>query len=316
MMLLVNLVLFIVSFFVLVKSAEYGIKYSSKVARVFHLSEFIVSFFVVSLISCSPEATISIISALNGIPEFGLGTLIGSNVADLALVFGIVALFSKNGVVVKSEILKSDLFYLVLLLVPLIVGYDGHLSQIDGIILILSGAIFFFTLYTQRTRFKKVFNGVHSKEWIVNFLLLIISICFMVVGAYYTVEYGVNLAQDIGIPSFFIAITLVAIGSCVPELIFSIKAVTSNHEELALGDVFGTVIIDATFLVGILALISPFSFNPMIIYVTASMMFLAGVLVIFFLRSEKILTKNEGIYLLLFYILYLIIESILNGRIV
>nr|MBA4404817.1 hypothetical protein [Nanoarchaeum sp.] len=311
-MLVINLILFFVSLFVLIKSAEHAVNYSSKVARAFHISEFIVSFFIISVISVFPEATVSIVSAIQGIPEFGLGTLLGSNVADLSLVFGIVALFSIKGITVKSEILKNNLLYLVLLLVPIVLGFDGHFSRLEGILLVLSGIVFFVTLSFESKMFKKHTKKIKNKKWLKNLGLLVLSLAFLIGGAYYTVKFGVDFANDVKIPPFLIALTIVAIGTCLPELIFSLRAVKTKHEELALGDILGTVITDATILIGILALINPFSFNPMIIYVTGTMMFLAGLLSIWFVKSGKVLTKKEGIYLLLFYIVSLIIEFLVN----
>jgi cation:H+ antiporter len=309
-MLLLNLALFIVSLFILVKSADYAVGYSSKIAKTFRISEFLVSFLVVAVISTSPEATVSIVSAIQGVPEFGLGTLIGSNVADLSLVFGLVALFSLNGVKVKSEILKKDMFYLILLLIPLVLGFDGNLSRIDGIVLILSGATFFITLSIEGHIFKKVSDEPRNRKWRKNLILLAVSLAFLITSAYYTVEFGIDFANDAGMPPFLVALTMVAIGTCLPELIFSLKAVKKNHDELALGDVLGTVIMDATVIIGIVALISPFSFDPKIIYVTGSMMFIAGVLVISFIKSGKVLSKKEGVYLLMFYVVSLIVEFI------
>jgi cation:H+ antiporter len=311
-MILLNLALFLASLFVLVKSADYAVRYSSRIAKIFRISEFIVSFFIVAVISAFPEGTVSIISAIKGIPEFGLGTLLGSNVADLLLVFGIVALFSMNGITVKSAILKKDLFYLILLLVPIIVGFDGNMSRADGIILILSGAIFFITLSIESKLFKKKFNEVKDHKWILNSILLLISLAFLLASAYYTVKFGVDFANDVRIPPFLVALTIVAIGTCLPELIFSLKAVKRGHDALALGDILGTVITDATILVGVIALIRPFDFNPLIIYVTGTIMFLAGAIVISFIKSGKVLSKKEGIYLLMFYILALIIEFVAN----
>ena len=143
-MIIYNLILFLAFLFVLIKSADYATHYSSKLAKIFRLSEFIVSFFIVAVISAFPEGTIAIVSAVKGIPEFGMGTLIGSNVADLALVFGIVALVAAKGVSVKSEILKKDFFYLALLLFPVLLGLDGRFSRIEGILLVLAGLSFFF----------------------------------------------------------------------------------------------------------------------------------------------------------------------------
>jgi cation:H+ antiporter len=316
-MLLLNLLLFIASLAVLVKSADYAVKYSSRLARAFHISEFIVSFFIIAVISVSPEATVSIVSALQGIPEFCLGALLGSNVADLSLVFGVVAIFSAKGVKVKSDILKNDLLYLVLLFVPIVLGFDGNLSRVDGFLLVLSGVVFFITLSIESKMFKRKFDDSNAKKdhnhrWVKNTLLLLVSLAFLITGAYYTVKFGVDFAVDVSLPPFLVALTMVAIGTCLPELIFSLRAVKTRHDELALGDILGTVITDATIIVGVIALINPFSFNPMIIYVTGTMMFIAGVLAIAFIRSGKVLTKKEGIYLLMFYIASLIIEFIVN----
>jgi len=309
-MVLVNLALFLGSLFVLVKSAEYCTMRSSSLARFLHISEFVVSFFVVALISTFPEATVSILSAIEGMPQFGLGTLFGSNVADLTLVFGIVALLSNKGVHVKSEILKEDFLYLFLLMIPVLLGFDGEYSRVDGFIMVLCGLFFFFTLSIESHIFKKQYNGIKSKEFFKDLALLMLGLVVLLVSAYYTLEFGVDFANDVHIPPVLVGLTVISIGSCLPELLFSIKAVKSNHEALALGDILGTVITDATIIFGIVCLISPFSFNPILVYITGSAMFLAGILVIIFITSGKILTKKEGAYLLFFYIIYLIVEFI------
>jgi len=311
-MLLVNLILFLFSLFILIKSAEYTVRFASRIARVFRISEFIVSFFLISIISCFPEATVSIISSFNGVPEFGLGALLGSNVADLCLVFGLVAVFSKNGITVKSAILKNNLLYLFLLLVPIILGLDGHFSRADGILLVLCGAAFFVTLSFQSRMFTKKFNHAKNHRWIMNLFLLILCLAFLIASAYFTVDFGVLLANELQIPAVLIALTLVSIGTCMPELVFSLKAVRSGHDGLALGDLLGTVIIDATIIIGILALISPFNFNPNIIYFTGLTMFFASGLVILFIKSEKVLSRKEGVYLLIVYVLSLIMEFVIN----
>src|SRR3989344_5691512 len=164
----INLILLFAALIVLAKSAEYAVRYSSRISRVFHISEFVVSFFIVSVISVSPEATVSIISAIKGVPEFGLGALLGSNVADLFLVFGIVALFSRKGITVKSEILKNDFFYLILLLVPLVLGFDGYLSRADGIVLVISGIVFFITLSIESKMFRKKKNSSKNHKFTKN----------------------------------------------------------------------------------------------------------------------------------------------------
>jgi cation:H+ antiporter len=301
-----------VSLFILVKSAHYAVIYSSRVAKIFHISEFIIGFFLVAFIAILPEATIAIISAINGIPEFGLSTLFGSKVADLSLVFGIIAIFSIGGIKIKSEVLKKNFFYLILLLIPIILGFDGHLSRLDGMILVLSGLIFFLTLYIQNGRVKMNFRSVWNKEVAKSLFFVFLSLAVLITSSHYIVKFGVNLSNDLMIPAFFIAITFIAISTCLPELIFSLNAVRTKRYELALGDILGSVVIDVTIIIGIIALLNPFSFNSSIVYVTGTMMFLAGLLVVRFISTGKVLSKKEGIYLVMFYILSLMIEFMVN----
>ncbi|NTV23527.1 MAG: sodium:calcium antiporter [Nanoarchaeota archaeon] len=307
-----SLGLLIVSLFGLVKSAQFATKYASRLARKFHMSEFVLSFFIVAVISTFPEAAVSIISAFKGVPQFGLATLLGSNVADLTLVFGIVALFSPNGIAVKSQLLRKDFLYLFILIFPVLLGIDGHLSRADGVLLILSGLFFFFTLYMDMKKFRKEATRHPDHSLVKSLLFLICSLVALFISAHYTVEFSAAFAKGIGLPDIIVGLIVVSIGTCLPELLFSIKSVETNHDSLALGDILGTVIIDATIIIGITALIRPFDFSPSLVYITGSAMFLAGMLTIHFIRSDKILTKKEGLILLLFYLIFLLFEFLVR----
>ncbi len=311
-MIVINLILSLVFLFILIKGADYSIKYSSRLARHLHFPEFIVSFFIIAVISVLPEATISIISAIKGEAGLGLGTLLGSNVADLTMVFGIVALFSSRGIKVRSKILQNNFVYLILLLFPLILGFDGQFSRIDGIILILAGIIFFVRIYFESNKFRRKFNHVSKGSFFKSFVFLIASLGILLLGAFFTVKYTVDFANDVKMPAILIGITILAFGTCLPELAVSIKAVKKNRDEVALGDILGTVITDATIVLGIMALISPFSYNPPDLYITGTAMFLAGVFVTIFMKSDRSINKKEGLILIIFYIIYVLMEFIIN----
>lgn len=311
-MIIINLLLFLLALFILVKAAEYSTSYSSKIAGIFHLSEFLVSFFIVAVISVFPEGTISIFSAVNNVPQFGLGTLLGSNVADLTLVFGVVALISGRGIRVRSVILKRDILYLLLLVFPVILGLDGEYSRVEGVLLMATGLFFFFTLSIEGHMFKVHIEKLRDKSVIKKIFFLLISLGILLISGYYTVEFGVRFANEIGVPAILVSLTIVSVGSCLPELMFSIKAVKANHDALAMGDIMGTVITDATIVLGIMILIRPFYFNPMLIYITGAAMILAALLIILFVTTGRLITKKEAILLLVFYAFYLIVEFIGN----
>lgn len=311
-MVILNLLLFLIFLIILLKSADYAVLFSTRISRSLKFPEFMVSFFIVAFISVLPESTISIISAIKGEPGLGLGTLIGSNIADLTIVFGIVSLFSRTGIKVKSTILSNNLIYLILVLFPLLLGFDGYFSQVDGAILVLVGLLFYYKLFKDRNKFKRKLNNNQNHPFFKSLIFLIVSLTVIIFSAYLTVKYSVNFAYDLKIPAIFIGSTIIALGTCLPELIFSIKAVRKNRDSLALGDLLGTVITDATIIFGIVCLISPFSYNIFSIYLLCGGMFLAGISVMFFMKTGKILTKNEGALLIFAYIIYLFLEFFIN----
>jgi len=311
-MIIVNLGLAILFLIILVKFAGYAIKYSSKIARALHLPEFIVSFFIIAVVSVLPEATISIMSAINGNSQLGLGTLLGSNIADLTLVFGIVALASSGGIKVQSKILRKNTFYLILLAFPLLLGVDGELSRLDGGILVIIGGLFFYKLYSESKRFSKKFGDSKREPFMKNLVLLIVCLLVILASAFFTVKYAEKFAYDIKIPAMLIGITVLAIGTCLPELAFSLKAVRKNHDDLALGDILGTVIADGTIILGIVALIQPIVYNPPSMCLLGGALFLGSVFTISFMRSDKKIDKKEGLILIFFYIIFLILQFILN----
>jgi len=311
-MIILNLILFFLALVILMKSGDFCASYSVKVAKIFHLSEFLISFVIVAVISTLPEGTIAILSAIENTPGFGLGTLLGSNVADLTLVFGIIVLFSRKGVYARSEIMKKNMFYLLLLIFPVVLGLDGNFSRIDGILLVCIGIFFFFTLSIESHIFGLNREKFKEKAVYKDIAILLISLAILIISANYTIQFGINFANEIGLPAVLISLTFVAIGTCLPELVFSIKAVKANHDGLAIGDILGTVITDATIMLGIMAVIQPFSVEKAVIYVTGFSMVIAALVIISFIETGKMLTKKEGIFLIFFYMIYLFAEFAVN----
>jgi len=308
---IIFLVLLTFSLFLVIRSTDFAIRYSSKLAESFHLSKYVVGFIIVAVISILPEAFISITSALDGIPSFGLGVLFGSNVADLTLVFSLVVLVSGRNLKVESKIIKNRFLYICMIFLPIILGLDGHYSKIEGLTLIIVGLLFFFyVLKDSRTEDDSKKGNFLAKDMI----LLIVSMAVLILGANMTVKYGVDLANNLHISPILIGMFVVGLGTTLPELFFSIKAAKKNHDGLALGDILGTVIADATILVGIAAVINPFYFEPRIIYVTGFFMLIAITLLLNFMKTGKKLTKKEAILLILFYLIFVTTELLIGFK--
>jgi cation:H+ antiporter len=299
------LVIFFISLVFLIKSSNYAISYSSKIAKDLRLSRYLTGFIVVSFISILPEFFISILSAIQGVPSIGLGTLIGSNVADLSLVFAIVIFATQKEIKVDNVILKYDYLYLVAMIMPLIFGINGYFSRLEGIILLITGSSFYYFLLKKE---RLVFKGTRYKFSYKNLVLLIGSMLILLGSAHFVVHSGIEIAKFFNINPTLIGVFFIALGTTLPELFFSIKAVKNNRSGLALGDVLGNVLSDATIVIGIIALIHPFSFNPKIIYLTGVSMFLSAALLLYFMKTQKKITKKEGFYLFVFYLVFAALE--------
>ena len=316
---MLNLLFLAISLFLVIKSSSYAIKHASNLAHILKLPKYVVGFMVVAVISILPETFIAINSALGGIPSFGLGTLFGSNVADLTLVFTIIILTTVVGLRVNSKILESNKWYPFFIALPIFAGIDGYYSRPEGVFLIIAGGIFYYLTfkrnhhdYSTAEEHSPIHNH-NSRNILKNIGFLGLSMAVLLFGSHLTVKYGVSFAQFLKINPILIGMFVVGLGTTLPEMIFSIKAVRNKDNCLALGDILGTVISDATIAVGIVALISPFSFPVRIIYITAMFMVLASILLFHFMRTGKILTKKEAFLLLGFYIVFVIVEYLVNS---
>ena len=180
-----NLFIFIVSLFMVIKGATLATKHASKLAENFHLSKYTVGFIIIALISILPETFIAIDSAIEGVPEFGLGVLFGGNVADLTLVFAIIILFAGRGLKIESKILKNNKIFPLLLLLPIILGINGNFSRIEGLALIVTGGIFYYMSLRDGTDGVLIRN--EEKSRFKSSVMLLFSMGLILVGSHFTV---------------------------------------------------------------------------------------------------------------------------------
>jgi len=307
-----NLFIFIVSMFLVIKGAAMATKYSAKLADAFNLSKYVIGFIIVAVISILPETFISINAALNGMPSFGLGVLFGSNVADLTLIFAIIILIAQRGIKIESKILKNSYTYPLLLLLPLILGVNGNYSRMEGLALILTGSVFYFMVFKNGAEANVLPKTNQENHYIKNILYLLGSMLILLIGAHFTVTSATALATLLKINPLLIGMLVVGVGTTLPELFFSLKAVKKQDDDLAIGDILGTVLADATIVVGIVALINPFSFPSKIIYITGLFMVGASIITLYFMRSGQTLSKKESYFLFMYWLVFVLSEFIAN----
>ncbi|MBU2036880.1 sodium:calcium antiporter [Patescibacteria group bacterium] len=304
-----NLFIFVVAFFLVIKGATLATKYAARLAESFKLSKYVVGFIVVAIISILPEAFIAINAAIKGIPSFGLGVLFGSNIADLTLVFAVIVLFAGRGIRVESKILKNHVVYPLLLLLPLVLGLNGHFSRLEGLALIITGGVFYYIVFKNGID-RAAASSANSR--LKNLFMLIFSMAVLLAGSHFVVTSATGLAQALRVSPILIGMLVVGIGTTMPEIFFSIKCAKKHDDSLAVGDILGTVLADATIVVGILALVSPFYFPIKIIYITGLFMVVASATLFHFMRSGRTLSKKEAYLLFAFWLIFVLVEFIVN----
>mgnify|MGYP001583360681 FL=1 len=227
--------------------------------------------------------------------------------AELTLVFAVVLLFVGKGLKVESKVLKDQYWYFLGLAIPLLLGYNGFYSRWEGVAMILTGVLFhIYALKRDKQKIKQVKVDFSYK----SLAFLVASMGLLLVGSHFTVESGVAVAAALHISPVLVGMFFVGVGTTLPELIFAIKAARHHFDSLALGDVLGTVMTDATIVMGIVAIIQPFAFDKRLVHITGFYMLFAAVLLYYFMQSGRVLKKKEGLFLFAFYLLFVFTELI------
>lgn len=316
-MILVNLIVFIVSLAVLIISGSLLVKSLSKIATFLRLSEYVIGFILLAFATSLPEFFVGISSALNKNGSLILGTIMGSNIANLTIIIGIPILLAR-GIKIQSKKTKKDSLWMIgFVMLPLILMLIGNqISRIDGIILISIFCFYIYKLIREGKKFTKQLENRISRWKVVAFVFVFIaSIGLLYFSSEYVVKYASLLAVDIAIPVIFIGLFMVAFGTSLPELVSGISAVMKGHNEMSIGNIIGSVIANSSLVLGVSALIFPIQANFYYFIVSISFMILVAVIFTAFVEERNKISWTEGTALLMLYIFFLIVEFYLKGAV-
>lgn len=308
-MLIENLLLFIGACIVLIISAEFLVKSLTKVAFYLGLSEFVVGFMIVALATSIPELFVGITSALEGNPKLSVGNVIGANIIDLTLVIGIVTIL-RRGIKVETKAVRTDTLYMfIIAALPLILMMDQKICRFDGLILLIAFFLYVLRLFKQEKRFRETIDHVHKREFVKNAIFTCVSIILLLLSADFLVRYASSLAIELSVPPILIGLLPISLGTTLPELTFEAKAVLMRHRYMALGDLIGSVVANTTLVLGTVALISEHPIEPNFLLFLTSSFFMIVVAFLFttFVEAEKHILWQEGVALILLYVLFVIV---------
>ncbi len=311
--------IFLFSCFILSWLSSRLVKAMVNIAKYLHWREFIIAFFVMAFAASLPNLFVDLNATLQGMPQLAFGDILGGNLVDLTLVLAIAVFFSKKGLSAKSDMVqKSAIFTAVIAVLPLLLILDGKLDRIDGVILIFSFAVYSLWLFSKEERFKKTYSGKQSrpirdfKSFLKSLIEIIILLVLLLLSSQAVVSSAQYFSVKLGVSLSLVGILIVGLGNCFPETYFSIISARKEENWLVLGDLMGSVIVCATLVLGIIALVSPFEikdFSPFLI--ARIFLIIAAIFSLIFFRSGKKITKKEGLLLLFIYIVFLLTEIFL-----
>lgn len=317
-----NIFLLIIGFIILVKGADLFVDAATSLAENFHLSKMLIALTIVAFGTSAPEFAVSIQAIMSGSGDIVLGNVIGSNILNILLILGVASLIHplnvKNATVKKElpiTLLITTLFVVLINDVTLSGASENILSRADGITILLFFLVFVYYLLTimRNKKDKEEEQKPPKYNILLSILFTIIGIGCLILGSNLVVNSSSNIATFLGVSERLIALTIIALGTSLPELVTSIVATKKGEYDIAIGNVVGSNIFNIGIVLGLPVLlfgnISHISFNSMDLLV----MLLADILLFAFSFKDKKINRIEGfIFIMIFLIYYgnLILTSI------
>jgi len=293
---------------VLIIGGNLLLKSAVSISLKFGIPKLLIGMTVVSLATSAPELIVSIKSALKGSPDLAISNVLGSNIANLGLVLAVTILFSPINIsksVYKKEwpiMMFSALYFLIVIL-------DGVITKIEGAILVCFLIITISALIKFRDK-SEIELEIENEDSIVKSLItLIFGGVFLFYGSEWFIDGAISLANSFGISERIIGITVVSVGTSIPELVTSLVAVFNKEKSISLGNLLGSNIFNVFAVLGLTSLVTPLSVvdNNIISFDIYIMLFFAAlVLPLIFFPKKYVLGRKEGLIILVFYSLYVV----------
>ena len=315
----------LVGFLILFKSADVFVIGSVATAKNFSVSPMIIGLTVVALGTSAPEIFVAATSSLQGEPEIAVGNAIGSNIANIGMVLGFTAMLVP--LKFRVDILRNDLP--ILIFVTLCAGatlIDYQLRLIDGLLLLSGLGLFLFRLAMEHRKSSQMelaaeiseLGDIPEMSTARASVLLLTSLVFLLFSAELLVWAVIKIAESMGVSELIIGLTVIAVGTSIPELVVSVTSATKGQTDLAIGNIIGSNIFNILAVLAIPAIFSPSDLMPLTLWRDyAVMLGLTLVLVVFAygLRGDSSITRFKGFLLFMVWLSYItyLYQTALNG---
>lgn len=309
-MIFVQFLLLALGFAMLIKGADWFVSGAAGIATRFGIPQIVIGLTIVAMGTSAPEAAVSISSSVGGSADITIGNIVGSNILNILIILGITA--TMVPIAVARGTIKVEIpFMIAITVVLLLLGLDGNITFVDALILLGLFAVYMIYLFRQAKRGKSVKEDLpeehHRKpKGILGLIILtVIGVVVIIFGSQITVNSATEIARFFGASERFIGLTVVALGTSLPELFTSVTAAKKGNADIAIGNIVGSNIFNILFIVGISGLITTIPFASSFIIDTIISIG-ASVLLLVFCLINKALRRYAGIIFLIGYTAYFI----------
>lgn len=301
--LLIQVGLLVIGFFMLVKGADYFVDGAAGVATKFGIPQLVVGLTIVAMGTSAPEAAVSITGAMSGAADISVGNVVGSNILNILIILGITGVITSVAVQ-KSTLLVEMPFMLAITVVLIVLGLTGNeISFVEGIIFWALFIVYLIYLYILAKKGTEEEATEERPVWKL-ILFIIVGGAVVVWGANISVNAATSIAEAIGISEKFIGLTIVALGTSLPELVASVTAARKGNADIAIGNIVGSNIFNILFVLGTSALIIPIPYQASFLF-DGIVAVAAGVLLWLVTIKKKALGRLGGTIMIVCYVAYL-----------
>lgn len=306
MELILQIVLLVVGFTMLVKGADWFVDGAAGIAVKFGIPQLVVGLTIVAMGTSAPEAAVSITGAMNGAADIAVGNVLGSNILNILIILGLTG-FITNVAIQKSTLMMEMPFMMVITVVFAVFGLnDGNVGFTEGVILWILFLVYLGYLFVLAKKGNQDEEEKQENRPIWKLVLLgVIGGAIVVLGADITVDAATAIAKAVGLSERFIGLTIVALGTSLPELVTSVTAARKGNSDIAIGNIVGSNIFNILFVIGTSALIVPVIYEATFL-VDAIVALAAGVVLWIATIGKKMLTRPWAITMLIGYAIYLV----------
>ncbi len=308
---LINIILLVLGFIVLIKGADLFVDGACGLAQKFKVSKMLIGLTIVSFGTSAPELAVSIKSLLVGKGDFVLGNVIGSNILNILLIIGFSALIHslqvKNSTVKKElpiTILITSLFAVLLSDNVFDRGIKNTFTRADGIIVLLFFSIFIYYLISMSRKKITEEQSINIMPLTKAIIYIFLGLIGVIIGSHFVVESSTIIAKILGVSDRLISLTIIALGTSLPELVTSLIATKKGEYDIAIGNVVGSNIFNIGVVIGvpvsIIGGIGTINFN----YVDLLVMVISAIFLFMFSFNDYKISKREGFLFLLLFIIY------------